>query len=164
MLDTTAYAVLLFSVVKAGQLQITDSQIVNRLTLLHFLVFMSDFVSNWFKNYSIYLAGERKAQVSSSLTELITFIWENRCGRILTLFLSECFFLYEFMDLHLQSFLAIAWLAPLKEATDEGETQLTDLKDIHDLMEFHGVHEVLTKYLKTVLALVMAYRVIVALT
>jgi len=67
------------------------------------------------------------------------------------------------MDLHLQSFLAIAWLAPLKEATDEGETQLTDLKDIHDLMEFHGVHEVLTKYLKTVLALVMAYRVIVAL-
>ena len=38
---------------------VTDPQKLQVLTLVHFLVFTSDFVSNWFHNYSIYLAGER---------------------------------------------------------------------------------------------------------
>lgn len=59
-MDTIAFAVLLFAVVKSANLSSSDADMVNKLTLLHFLVFMSDFVSTWFKTYSIYLAGERK--------------------------------------------------------------------------------------------------------
>lgn len=62
VMDTIAYAVLLFSVVKSGQATYSESDavLVNKMTLFHFLVFMSDFVSTWFKNYSVYLAGDRR--------------------------------------------------------------------------------------------------------
>ncbi len=78
---------------------------MNRLTLLHFLVFMSDFVSAWFKSYSIYLAGERKEQATNALENVITAIWDNQYGRIIAGLLSESFFLYEFIDFNFGAFL-----------------------------------------------------------
>lgn len=162
VLDTIAYAVLLFSVVKSCQQQF-DPTTVNRLTLLHFLVFMSDFVSTWFKNYSIYLAGERTSQVTSQMTNSLTATWDSHWGRIFVGLISESFFLYEFIDLNLDAFLEITWFVPLKEVTSEGDTQLTDLKDLYDLMQFHGWNEFLTDYLQTILALFMGYRILVAL-
>jgi len=164
VLDTIAYAVLLFSVVKSGQQFYGESEpaLVNKLTLLHFLVFMSDFVSTWFKNYSIYLAGERKEQATTPLENAITSIWDNRLGRTLAGLFAECFFLYEFIDFNFQDFLSIRFLTAWQDASTSGETKLTDLKDIDDALNFHGC-VFCAEYLYKLLAAFMLYRVLVAL-
>lgn len=161
VLDTIAFAVLLFSVVKSAQLTIEDPQIVNKITLLHFLVFMSDFVSAWFKSYSIYLAGERKHQATNAFENLVTAVWDKRFGRIIAGLLAEGFFLYEFVDLNIGTFLQLASLEGLKDATAEGDTKLTDIKDLKDLMQWHGC-QFCSDYLLTILLAAMAYRVVVA--
>lgn len=138
VMDTIAFAVLLFSVVKSAHQTIEDPQIVNKITLLHFLVFMIDFVSAWFKSYSIYLAGERKHQATNAFENLVTAVWDNRFGRIVAGLLAEGFFLYEFIDLNIGTFLQLASLQDLKNATEEGDTRLTDIKDLKDLMQWHG--------------------------
>lgn len=107
-MDTIAYAVLLFAVVKSANLSITDADTVNKLTLMHFLVFMSDFVSTWFKTYSIYLAGERKEQSTNALENAFTSLWDNPFGRIITGLLSEAYFLYEFIDFNFDPFIRLA--------------------------------------------------------
>ena len=119
VLDTTAYAVLLFSVVKSGQQAYNDSDpaFVNKLTLLHFLVFMSDFVATWFKNYSVYLAGERKEQSTTPFENALTAVWNNRFGRMCSGLIAECFFLYEFVDLNLHSFLSVAPISNWQNAS-----------------------------------------------
>lgn len=139
-MDTIAYAVLLFSVVKSGQAAFSESDAakVNKITLVHFLVFMSDFVSAWFKTYSVYLAGERKEQATNALENAATSVWDNRFGRAVAGLLAECFFLYEFVDLNLETFLSTATLADWQNASQQGETKLTDLKDLQDLFDFHG--------------------------
>ena len=160
-MDTIAYAVLLFSVVKSARQSIEDPLLVNKITLLHFLVIMSDFVSAWFKSYSIYLAGERAKQVTNAFENAITALWDNRFGRIIAGLLSEGFFLYEFIDLNITAFLQLAFLEGLKSASNEGDTQLTDLKDLQDLLQWHGC-QICANYLYPVLFGAMVYRVVVA--
>jgi hypothetical protein len=135
VLDTIAFAVLLFSVVKSAQPYFeNEPEKLNRITLLHFLVFMLDFVSIWFKTYSVYLAGERKEQTTTEIQNAVTSLWDCRFSRVSCILMSECFFLYEFIDLNFDNFLQLATLLPLKQASEEGETLLTDLTDMQDLM------------------------------
>ena len=131
-MDTIAYAVLLFSVVKSCQMANTESNpgLVNKITLVHFLVLMSDFVSTWFKHYSIYLAGERREETSNFVENSILSVWENRFGRVILGLVSEGYFLYEFIDFNFSEFLNIVAFLPLRSATAEGDTILTDLSSL----------------------------------
>ena len=72
---------------------------------------MSDFVSTWFKYYSIYLAGERREQSSYSFENVIISVWENRFGRIIVGLFSESFFLYKLVDYNFATFLDISFFA-----------------------------------------------------
>lgn len=97
-----SFAVLMFAVVNsAEQSQSMGRQATDKLTLLHFLAFMSDFVSVWFNNYSNYLAGERPNETKSAIENLITAPWENNFGRIILGLLSEGYFLYEFVNINI---------------------------------------------------------------
>jgi hypothetical protein len=84
---------------------------VNQLTLVHFLVFMSDFVSAWFKNYSIYLAGERSDEIGNAVENgLLSVYTSSTVGHLLIGLLSECFFIYEFIDFNFASFLELTFI------------------------------------------------------
>jgi len=97
---------------------------------VHFLVLMSDFVSTWFKHYSIYLAGERREKTSNFVENVILSVWENRFGRTFVGLLSEGYFLYEFIDFNFSELLNIVAFLPLKSASEEGDTVLTDLSSL----------------------------------
>jgi hypothetical protein len=56
----------------------------------------------------------------------------------------------------------MAALVNLRNASAEGETQLTDLKDLQDLLQWHGC-ELCANYLCKVLLAGVIYRVLVAL-
>lgn len=135
---------------------------MNRLTLLHFLVFMSDFVASWFKSYSIYLAGERKEQATNAFENVFTALWENQYGRIIAGLLAESFFLYEFIDFNFEVFIQLAAMVNWKNADEHGNTQLTDLKDIQDLLQWNG-YQLCASYLYKVLFSGIVYRVLVAI-
>ena len=109
VLDTMSFGVIMFAVVSSAEMSpSTGRSEVDTLTLLHFLVFMSDFVSTWFHNYSTYLAGERPTETKSAIENLITAPWENPLCRIAFGLFSEGFFLYEFVDFNIASFLVLS--------------------------------------------------------
>jgi len=91
---------------------------------------MSDFVATWFKSYSIYLAGERKEQATNAFENFFTALFENQYGRIITGLIAESFFLYEFIDYNFAAFLQLVAISNWKNADEQGDTQLTDLKNI----------------------------------
>ena len=92
---------------------------------------MSDFVSGWFKNYSIYLAGERSDEIGNAVESgIISLYTSSTVGRILIGLLSECFFIYEFIDFNFGSLLELTVVQGWKDATYSGETKLTDLASI----------------------------------
>ena len=69
--DLVSTTVLTFSVVRANQIWMNseegkeDAKSMNMISLSYGLIFIVDFVSKWFKQYSIYLAGERADVVSN---------------------------------------------------------------------------------------------------
>jgi len=154
VMDTIAYAVLLFSVVKSAQLSVSDTDLVNKLTLLHFLVFMSDFVSTWFKTYSIYLAGERLSQSTTALENMFTSLWESPLTKIVCVLFSEGYFRYEFVDFNFDSFKTLA-------NQQFGAKVPGNVKNLQDLMHNYGF-EFCAHNLKTILFGFMIYRVAVA--
>lgn len=128
---------------------------------MHFMVLMSDFVSNWFKNYSTYLAGERREQTSNVIENIVLSVWENKIGRTIVGLLSEGFFLYEFIDFNFAEFLNIVAFLPLKAASVEGETFLTDLANLQDLLQWNGC-QLTSEYLLVILHTAVLYRFLVA--
>ena len=68
MISTT---VLNFSVIRANVIWVNseegkkDAENLGMICLCYSLIFLVDFVSKWFKQYSIYLAGERTEVVSN---------------------------------------------------------------------------------------------------
>lgn len=123
---------------------------------------MSDFVATWFKSYSIYLAGERKEQATNAFENVFTALWENQYGRIIAGLLAESFFLYEFIDFNFGVFIQLAAMVNWKNADEQGDTQLTDLKDIQDLLQWNGC-QICANCLYKVLFAGMVYRVLVAI-
>jgi len=69
--DLISTTVLTFSVVKANVVWINteegeeDAGNMGMVSLCYGLIFLVDFISKWFKQYSIYLAGERAEVVSN---------------------------------------------------------------------------------------------------
>ena len=71
--DLISTTVLTFSVVRANMVWVDtdegedDEKYVPLICLCYSLIFLLDFVSKWFRQYSIYLAGERKEAVSNEI-------------------------------------------------------------------------------------------------
>ena len=73
MADLISTTVLTFSVVRANMVWVDtdegedDEKYVPLICLCYSLIFLLDFVSKWFRQYSIYLAGERTEAVSNEI-------------------------------------------------------------------------------------------------
>ena len=71
--DLVSTTVLTFSVVRAHMVWISteegedDTRYVPLICFCYSMIFLLDFVSKWFKQYSIYLAGERTEAVSNEV-------------------------------------------------------------------------------------------------
>ena len=71
--DLISTTVLTFSVVRANMVWVDtdegedDEKYVPLICLCYSLIFLLDFVSKWFRQYSIYLAGERTEAVSNEI-------------------------------------------------------------------------------------------------
>jgi hypothetical protein len=98
ILEKITSSMLIFAVVSAVKAQKNPTDMDSK-SFLWVSIFMLDFVSSWFRVYSIYLAGPRTEKVSNWLENLILSIYrDNQIGHMIITLFAEVWVLAYFVE------------------------------------------------------------------
>lgn len=97
ILEKITSSMVIFAVITAIKSQKNPTDLNNK-SFLWVSVFMLDFVSSWFRVYSIYLAGPRTEKVSNRLENLILSVYRgSQTGHMIITLLAEVWVLTYFI-------------------------------------------------------------------